>query len=207
MIMKIYTITARENQFEQWNDSVGNEYELVRLSQDKLTEELERLKSDSVVILDLVSCKELFLAASVKRKEIVNRLRIAALSNIPNIHECLGLLAYNVKAYGHNLMDAELFNEMLSKVLEGKMWFPELIMEDVIRVALYSEKQPQKMDSLDILTPREQEVAYGVALGKSNKEIAQKLSVSADTIKQHMHHIYQKLDIDNRVALALKIKL
>ena len=205
--MKIYTITARENQFEQWNDSVGNEYELVRLSQDKLTEELERLKSDSVVILDLVSCKELFLAASVKRKEIVNRLRIAALSNIPNIHECLGLLAYNVKAYGHNLMDAELFNEMLSKVLEGKMWFPELIMEDVIRVALYSEKQPQKMDSLDILTPREQEVAYGVALGKSNKEIAQKLSVSADTIKQHMHHIYQKLDIDNRVALALKIKL
>ncbi len=205
--MKIYTITARENQFEQWNDSAGNEYELVRLNQDKLTEELETLKSDSMVILDLVSCKELFLAASVNRKAIVNRLRIAALSNIPNIHECLGLLAYNVKAYGHNLMDAELFNEMLSKVLEGKMWFPELIMEDVIRVALYSEEQPQKMDSLDMLTPREQEVAYGVALGKSNKEIAQKLSVSADTIKQHMHHIYQKLDIDNRVALALKIKL
>jgi len=205
--MKIYGITKRESQFEQWNNILRNRFELIQLDQNNLLQEIKLLEPESILIVDLVTCKEIYVNTIQDYKVFFNPLHVIALSNIPNIHECLGLLTFGIKAYGHNLMDEVFFNEMIDKVRAGHMWFPELILEDVIRVALHSSKQPQKLDSLDLLTPREQEVAYKVAEGKSNKEIAIALELSPDTVKLHLSHIYKKLDIDNRVSLALKLKV
>ncbi|MEA1920815.1 MAG: response regulator transcription factor [Campylobacterota bacterium] len=205
--MKVYSITIRNNQYEQWNKVVGEKFELIRIDHNNIKYELALAEHDSILLVDLVSCKELFVETMIDRKILLKNLHVIGLSNIPNIHECLGLLGYGIKAYGHNLMDPSLFNEMLDKVSDGHMWFPELILEDVIKVALHSSDQPQKLDSLEMLTPREQEVAFNVAQGKTNKEIAKTLSLSPDTVKLHLNHIYRKLDIDNRVALALKLKV
>jgi len=205
--MKIYGITMRQNQLNQWKDTINSKYELIQLDQDELINELNSIEAKSIIIVDLVSCKKIFLNAIAEHRELFDSLHVVTLSNIPNIHECLGLLTFDIKAYGNNLMDESFFNEMLDKVRAGHMWFPELILEDVIRVALHSSNQPQKLNSLDILTPREQEVAFYVAQGKSNKEIAIVLELSADTVKLHLSHIYKKLYIDNRVSLALKLKV
>jgi regulatory LuxR family protein len=40
------------------------------------------------------------------------------------------------------------------------------------------------------------------AIALSNKEIARRLKVTEGTAKCHLHHIYRKLGIDNRTALA-----
>ena len=53
-----------------------------------------------------------------------------------------------------------------------------------------------------ILTERERETMHLVRAGLSNKEIARELGVSHGTIKVHLHHIYRKLAIQNRTALA-----
>ena len=54
-----------------------------------------------------------------------------------------------------------------------------------------------------ILTPRETEVMRCVATGLSNHKIAEQLIVSEGTIKIHVHNIYRKLGINNRVDLTL----
>jgi len=54
-----------------------------------------------------------------------------------------------------------------------------------------------------ILTPRETEVMRCVAGGLSNQQIAEKLIVREGTIKIHVHNIYRKLGITNRVDLTL----
>jgi DNA-binding NarL/FixJ family response regulator len=205
--MKIYSLTTRQNQFEEWRKSIDESFELIRLDHDTFARELQSLKEESLVMVDLVSCKDRYVKTVIESKPLLDTLKVIALSNIPNIHECIGLMAYGIKAYGHNLMAPALFSEMLAKVVAGQMWFPELIMDDLVRVALYSSEQPQKLDSIDLLTPREQDVAYYVAQGKSNKEIAVILDLSADTVKLHLNHIYKKLNIDNRVSLALKLKI
>ncbi len=41
-----------------------------------------------------------------------------------------------------------------------------------------------------------------VSEGLSNKEIGRRLNVTDGTIKVHLHHIFQKLDISNRTSLA-----
>lgn len=54
----------------------------------------------------------------------------------------------------------------------------------------------------EVLTVRELEVMRLAAEGLTNKTIARQLRVSEGTIKLHLHHIYRKLGIKSRFALA-----
>ena len=56
------------------------------------------------------------------------------------------------------------------------------------------------------LTERELEVLKLLALGKTNKEIAQQLFVAPGTIKAHTASIYRKLDVTNRTEAASRAR-
>lgn len=58
---------------------------------------------------------------------------------------------------------------------------------------------------LDVLTDREREVLDLVAKGKTNKEIADHLVITTNTVKRHLKAIFAKLDIHTRSAAAAKI--
>jgi DNA-binding NarL/FixJ family response regulator len=53
------------------------------------------------------------------------------------------------------------------------------------------------------LTDREREILACAAAGRSNKEVADQLCVSVETVKTHLHHIYQKLSVGGRVEAIL----
>jgi DNA-binding NarL/FixJ family response regulator len=53
------------------------------------------------------------------------------------------------------------------------------------------------------LTEREREVAVAIGQGKSNAEIAAELYMSVATVKGHVTRLLQKLELDNRVQIAL----
>ena len=57
---------------------------------------------------------------------------------------------------------------------------------------------------MQALTAREHEVAQLVASGYTNQEIGDRLSISLQTVKNHLQSIFRKLAIANRVELALK---
>ena len=48
------------------------------------------------------------------------------------------------------------------------------------------------------ITPREREILALIAAGRANKEIAAELGVSEDTVKRHVSHILEKLDVNDR---------
>jgi DNA-binding CsgD family transcriptional regulator/transcriptional regulator with GAF, ATPase, and Fis domain len=58
--------------------------------------------------------------------------------------------------------------------------------------------------TLLLLTEREKEVLFLLVTGLPNKGIAEKLFVSAGTVKTHTLHIYQKMDVDNRSSAIIK---
>ena len=58
------------------------------------------------------------------------------------------------------------------------------------------------MTKLDMLTPREREVALALARGKTHKMVAQELGTSPATVRNQTQAIYAKLELDNRAALA-----
>ncbi|MDD2701773.1 MAG: response regulator transcription factor [Sideroxydans sp.] len=66
-------------------------------------------------------------------------------------------------------------------------------------------KQPgtESRHSLNLLTEREKEILQLLSRGESNKAIAQSLSISYDTVKQHVRHILNKLNLSSRVKAAV----
>ena len=58
-------------------------------------------------------------------------------------------------------------------------------------------------DRLSRLTQREQEVAAAVGAGLSNADIAARLYLSVPTVKAHIGHLFTKLEVTNRVQIAI----
>jgi DNA-binding NarL/FixJ family response regulator len=61
-------------------------------------------------------------------------------------------------------------------------------------------------DRLAALSPRERDVALAVARGQANAEIAAALHLSVPTVKAHVSRLLDKLDVSNRVQIALLVK-
>jgi two-component system, NarL family, nitrate/nitrite response regulator NarL len=59
---------------------------------------------------------------------------------------------------------------------------------------------------LPLLTPREQEILRLIDSGLMNKEIASALSIEVSTVKNHVHHILEKLGVTRRAAAAAKVR-
>jgi DNA-binding NarL/FixJ family response regulator len=66
-----------------------------------------------------------------------------------------------------------------------------------------ASRRAQARERLDRLTDREREVAVAIGHGKSNAEIAAELYMSVATVKAHVTRLLQKLELDNRVQIAL----
>jgi DNA-binding NarL/FixJ family response regulator len=71
-------------------------------------------------------------------------------------------------------------------------------------VQLTMQRRKDRSDSKDIpLTNRELQVLRHIALGLSNKEIGHSLSISVETVKEHVQNILRKLDSTDRTAAAV----
>lgn len=74
------------------------------------------------------------------------------------------------------------------------------------KVIGYFREQTTAKAEVDELTPREREVLELVVHGLSNKEIAERLSLTVEAIRWHLKHIYQKLHVHSRTEAALKFR-
>jgi DNA-binding NarL/FixJ family response regulator len=56
------------------------------------------------------------------------------------------------------------------------------------------------------LSRRELEVLDHIQLGLTNRQIAQRLFVSTNTVNKHVHQVLRKLDVSNRVQAAIYVR-
>ena len=107
-----------------------------------------------------------------------------------------------------NISDA-LLNRAVQMVCEGEYWIQRkliaTIIDDLAKELTETNEHSTTGNNpvLDALTPRELEVAKMVRLGGNNKMIARELDISERTVKAHLSAIFRKLDIQNRLHLAL----
>jgi two-component system nitrate/nitrite response regulator NarL len=68
---------------------------------------------------------------------------------------------------------------------------------------LRGDQPEEPKNALKLLTEREREILQLLSRGESNKAIAQTLHISYDTVKQHVRHILNKLNLSSRVKAAV----
>ena len=102
-----------------------------------------------------------------------------------------------------------LLNKAVQAVCNGELWMPRTLISRIIEDLSRKRTPPedgettQEGSAVECLTPRELQVARMVHLGGNNKTIARELSISERTVKAHLSAIFRKLNIQNRLHLAL----
>jgi DNA-binding NarL/FixJ family response regulator len=72
-------------------------------------------------------------------------------------------------------------------------------------VSSFQSKKEITNAEINLLSTREQEILEQLAKGFLYKEIAAKLGITTGTVRQHIHHIYEKLHVQNRTEAINKV--
>ncbi len=98
-------------------------------------------------------------------------------------------------------MAPETLVQCVREVHAGERWLDN---RSVVRALERMARREAGVARLSrLVTPRELEIIRMISAGLRNKEIASRLSISEGTVKIHLHNIYEKLQVDGRLALLL----
>src|SRR3984957_445191 len=97
---------------------------------------------------------------------------------------------------------SDLLAKSIHRVFGGEIWLDNRMTAEVMKAfAKGSDGGPRRDKPL--LSEREKEIVQLVAQGFRNKEIGEKLFISEQTVKNHLHNIFDKLGVSDRLELAL----
>jgi DNA-binding CsgD family transcriptional regulator len=81
----------------------------------------------------------------------------------------------------------------------------ELLTPHLIRLYTRAGMRRKTPRGLELLTPREREVITLVAAGRTNRETARYLWISPHTVRAHLEHIFEKLEVTTRAAAVARV--
>jgi two-component system, NarL family, response regulator NreC len=131
------------------------------------------------------------------------QVKVVILSMHPN--EAYITRALQAGAKGYLLKDSadDDLIRALTLVSQGKSFFSPAVAKVMLDDYVRHLAEQGVVDRYDALSEREREIFQLVAEGRSNKEMAELLFVSPNTIETHRAHIMEKLDVHSAVELVL----
>ena len=108
-----------------------------------------------------------------------------------------------VRGYLLKDMDPDDVIDAIRCTARGEVVVAPTMAVKLVDMLLPGETRRTHESTMRLLTEREREILQHLSSGKSNKAIAQSLSISHDTVKLHVRHILSKLGLTSRVEAAV----
>lgn len=203
---EIFVLCGNHQVLDHWKRIAQDHYKLIQLgSTESLYSRLDQ-NPDITVLFHVTSLKTYCNEVLEYIRESALSTKIFMLSNRPNYMEGKELLEMGCKGYGNAHMASTSFLPAVSMIENGNVWlYPEFVQELIRELKQVDTKINHDAD-LNVLSAREKEIAKMVASGHNNKEIATSLGIKERTVKAHLTNIFQKLNIRDRLSLAMLLK-
>lgn len=130
-------------------------------------------------------------------RALVPDVRVIALTASTDEARMMGVLKAGALGYVRKDADPEVLIAAIRAVARGRTFIDPAVAKQIAE---------SEMPGVE-LTPRELDVLRQVALGRTNREIADVLSIGEETVKTHVLHVLSKLMVENRaqaIVQALK---
>lgn len=162
---------------------------LPKLKPDILLLDLRMPEKDGLAVLEEVNFESLptrviVLTAAEDDRDVVRAMRLGA------------------RGVVLKQSASDLLLKSIHKVFDGEIWLDNRMTAEVIDAFKKSAEAGIRREK-PLLSDREKEIVQLVAQGFRNREIGEKLFISEQTVKNHLHNIFDKLGVSDRLELAL----
>ena len=204
----ILIATDKEKVRDRWREAVPPDIDVSYVSDcDHLIGALSRERPEMALIhLSLPGLEDGDGIAMLRARHPQTKLLV--FSDTPTESEGLRLLRIGMHGYLNTYTARDLVSKAVNVVSQGEIWIGRRLMLhliDELRQAQAGESAAPitDHDGVELLTPRELQIAMMVAQGEVNKSIANHMGITERTVKAHLSSVFRKTGTHNRVHLAL----
>jgi DNA-binding NarL/FixJ family response regulator len=188
--------------FRQWIDAApGFRCVFACATAEEALAEIPQLKPD-VVLMDVHLPGESGIVCTARLKAALPSVQVIIVTVYRN--QELIIQALQAGACGY-LLKRSSPEELLKAISEVRSGGAPMTSE-IARMLVEAFQKKPATESSDGLTQRESEILALLSEGLSNKEIADRVKISYDTVRAHLRHIYEKLHVRGRTE-AVKMYL
>ena len=193
--------------------ALEEDFEVVAQAQDgRQVLDVLQLHEPDILLLDL-KMPGLDGLATLQRLQIAkNKTRVIVLTASDDKNEFVQAMKLGTSGIVLKQTATELLIKSIRKVHAGEIWLDSHTTAAVIRQFVANDEAPvhslppapvTRERERSPLSQREREIVALVAQGFKNKEMAEKMFISEQTVKNHLHNIFDKLGVSDRLELAL----
>ena len=191
--------------------ALEEDFEVVAQAQDgrEVLDVLQQYEPD-ILLLDLKMPGLDGLGTLQRLQAARNRTRVIVLTASDDKNEFVQAMKLGTSGIVLKQTATDLLIKSIRKVHAGEIWIDSHTTAAVIRQFVSAEEAPPAPQSSmtrererSPLSQREREIVALVAQGFKNKEMAEKMFISEQTVKNHLHNIFDKLGVSDRLELAL----
>ena len=165
------------------------------------TKMLGKLKPD-ILLLDLRMPEKDGLGVLEEVNFDTTQTRVIVLTAAEDDRDVVRAMRLGARGVVLKQSASDLLLKSIRKVSEGEIWLDNRMTAEVIDAFKKSSESGQRREK-PLLSDREKEIVQLVAQGFRNREIGEKLFISEQTVKNHLHNIFDKLGVSDRLELAL----
>ena len=193
--------------------ALEEDFEVVAQAQDgrQVLDVLQQHEPD-ILLLDLKMPGLDGLATLQRLQGAKARTRVIVLTASDDKNEFVQAMKLGTSGIVLKQTATELLIKSIRKVHAGEIWLDSHTTAAVIRQFVANDEPvaapmpapaPPRDRERSPLSQREREIVALVAQGFKNKEMAEKMFISEQTVKNHLHNIFDKLGVSDRLELAL----
>lgn len=154
-----------------------------------------------IVLMDIFLPRMSGIECTARLKMVVPNMRVLILTASDDEDMIFPALEAGADGYLLKQAEQERLRSALLDILNGGVPMTSGIAR---RVAAYFRDRAKSRDQLVHLTPREKELLMMLSKGYSNKEIADKLSLSTETVHGYLKNVYEKMHVRSRAEAVGK---
>ncbi len=166
--------------------------------------EQARAVRPDIILMDIhmPNCSGLDVIKALKQE--LPPVRVIMLTVSDNDHDLFAAIRNGADGYLVKNVKPERLFEMLDGIRRGESPISDCLTTKVLGELRRRDRETEgAAEEKDGLTRRDVEVLELVARGATNKEIAQQLCITENTVKIHLHNILEKLHLENRIQAAM----
>lgn len=166
---------------------------------EELLDDIENLEVD-IMLIDIDDDTPAGLECLRSLQELQPELRVVLFTACSDKNTIIRALGCGIRGFKLKQADLDEVIGTIRAVYRGRS-----CMEPMVTRILMENLSRNRQQTGSVLSNREREVLRLIGKGMSNKQIADTLYISTRTVKFHVSSIFEKLDVKNRTAAALKI--